>query len=255
MRSYLFFILVLVAPLTAKIIEIKHFNEVVSFVQGGTLLILDIDDTLIVPKQTLGSDVWFLHRVKEHEKAGMSKNDAFLKALADWQAVRHLTEMQLVESGQEKMIEEMQNQGVMMMGLTTQGLALATRTLQHLQDVHIDLNKNAPSRQEHYFSNGHGVLYRQGILFTAGTNKGEALLKLFSIIDLHPSRVVFVNDKQTHLCDVEGAMEKNKIEFVGLRYAYCDERVASFDPEIAKIQWERSTFSHILSDRQAAELK
>lgn len=154
-------------------------------------MILDIDDTLLVPVQTLGTDVWFFHRLEYYKKLE-SYSFALDKALAEWEAIRHLTKVQIVEKGTEKLIEQLQNTNVVVMGLTTQGLAFATRTVNQLNSLDIDLSKTAPSDEENYFMNGQGVLYRHGILFTAGTVKGTALFKLLDKINYHPKHIVFL---------------------------------------------------------------
>lgn len=240
--------------LLGKIIETKHFCEINKYVTPKTLVILDIDDTLLIPTQTLGTDVWFLYRVKQYESQGFCYPDALQKTLAEWEAIRHLTNVKLVETGTNEIIQGLQKKNIMVMGLTTQGLALATRTVMQLRSLNIDLSLTAPSKEDHYFINQHGVLFRQGILFTSGTAKGKALLTFLDKINVHPQHVVFINDKATHLKDVEEAAKANSIDFIGLRYSYSDERIAHFCKEIAEIQWNFSTFSHLISDEEAAQL-
>jgi hypothetical protein len=239
-------------PLCSHIIETPHFSDILNYINPNTLVILDIDDTLLLPTQTLGTDAWFLHRLKYHQDNQAPA--ALDKALAEWEAIRHLTHVKIVEEGTEKVIEAMQKRGITVMGLTTQGLALATRTINQLRTLHIDLTKTAPAPEDHYFINQQGVLYRQGVLFTSGSPKGPALLKLLAILNYCPEHVIFINDKATHLKDVESSVIEKGIDFLGLRYNYSDERVANFNPEIAEIQWKHSTFMHILSDQEAEEI-
>jgi hypothetical protein len=236
--------------LFSEIIQIDHFNEVAKYIESDTLVILDIDDTLLVPTQMLGCDPWFIHRLNMYQQKG-NYSFALDKALAEWEAVRHITKIKIVEEGTEEIIKELQNNNVMVMGLTTQGLALASRTNHQLRSLGIELDKTAPSKEDHYFINGHGVLYRRGILFTAGSPKGKALLKLLESLSLQPKHIVFVNDKETHLQDVEESLKAKKMPFTGLRYAFSDESVKNFRQDIAEIQWTHSTFSHILSDEEA----
>lgn len=254
-RIFTFLFVVLLGHLHAEIIETKNFREIVNHIYPETLVILDIDDTLLIPAQTLGTDVWFISRLEHHLQ---TKQDRFLaldRALAEWEAVRHLTDVKIVEEGTEEIIHEIQKNNVAVMGLTTQGLALATRTIVQLKSLSIDLSKTAPSDQDCYFINGPtGVLYRKGILFTSGTVKGTALTTFLDNIHYHPKHIVFINDKKTHLHDVEKSVESRNIPFTGLRYSYSDERVANFCKEIAEIQWTHSTFGRILSDEEAAVL-
>lgn len=243
-----------VLPLFSQIIETEHFSSIIQYVDEDTLVLLDIDDTLLIPVQTLGTDVWFCHRLKEHKKT-LSSMEALDKSIAEWEGIRQLTKVKIVEEGTEKIISELQSKNIPVMGLTTQGLALATCTVHQLKTLDIDLSRTAPSKEDHYFINKHGNLYREGILFTSGTPKGPSLLKLFESMQYFPKRIVFINDKATHLKDVEEAVEAKGYEFIGLRYTHSDKRVAEYNSEIAEIQWSHSSFGHILSDEEAAQIK
>lgn len=245
-------LLTLFTSLSGVIIETPHFKDIIDHVTEDTLVILDIDDTLLITKQMLGCDEWFMHRMKEHQANGLKSSNALEKALAEWEAIRHLTEMEIVEPGTEAIVAGLQKSGYQVMGLTTQGLALATRTVQQLNLQEIDLSKTAPSDSDHYIMNGkHGVLYRKGILFTSGTAKGEALFKLCDAIGYIPSRIVFINDKATHLADIEKTAKQRNVEFIGLRYSFSDARKAAYRPDIAEIQFNHSSFAYILSDEEA----
>jgi orotate phosphoribosyltransferase len=241
------------SSLYGEIFEAKNFKEIANYIQPDTLVLLDIDDTLMIPVQTLGTDAWFMSLLNDHINRGMEYSLALDKSLAHWEAVRHITHMKIVEEGTDRIIHEMQKNHIVVMGLTTQGLALATRTVVQLNSLSMDLSKTAPSSKDNYFMNGkQGVLYRKGILFTAGTAKGEALVKFLDSINYRPKHIVFINDKKTHLQDVEKDVQLRNITFTGLRYSYSDERVAHFSKKIADIQWTHSTFDHVLSDEEAS---
>jgi hypothetical protein len=241
--------------LHAQIIELSHFEGLKDYVmKPNTLVLVDIDDTCLIPAQTLGTDVWFCDIWAKLEQSGLSKADALEKALDLWQGIRYLTKVKIVEEGSEKIISDIQEKGIPLMCLSTQGLALATCTFHQLLSINIDPSKTAPSKdQEFYFINNknRGVLYRHGILFTAGSSKGLALETLLKLSNLKPDHIVFINDKATHLLDVENIVEKMGMTFTGLRYSYSDKRVNGYNPEIAKIQFEQSSFAHILSDEEA----
>lgn len=240
--------------LNGKIVEVSHFNEIASHTTSGTCVILDIDDTLLIPIQMLGCDEWFQLRLRTHRQAGMEAKEALEKSLAEWESVRHVTKMEIVEQGTEKIIQEMQKKSLCIMGLTTQGLALATRTSQQLLENEIDLSLTAPSKGDHYFQlSGHGILYRNGILFTSGRNKGEALFLLLDQMGYHPKRILFINDKGSHLAEVEAVAQKRSVEFIGLRYAFSDARKRAFLSEVAEYQFSHSSFNHLVSDKEAIE--
>lgn len=235
------------------IYEVQHFKELKNYVDSESLVLLDIDDTLLIPCQMLGNDMWFQYRLKQLKTVGLSVEEAKEKALAEWEAIRHLTKVQLVEPDTAEVVAQLQKEKVTIIGLTTQGLALATRTFLQLLDLKIDLRKTAISQEDYYFINQIGNLYRKGILFTSGTAKGVALFKLLDHFRNRPNKVVFINDKLTHLQDVESEVEQRGIEFIGLRYAFSDQEKAKFDPSITEIQF--APFRSIMSDEEAKAVK
>ena len=160
-----------------EIVETQHFKEIHSYLVSDTVVVLDIDDTLLIPVQMLGCDEWFQCRMRCHQKEGFTASEILEKSLAEWEAVRHLTKMEIVEPGTEEIVRKLQDQGYIVMGLTTQGLALATRTKRQLLDNQINLMQSALSREDHYLIiDGYGILFRAGILFTSGAIKAKHCL-------------------------------------------------------------------------------
>jgi hypothetical protein len=242
---------VLMTTLNGKIVEFASFQDISSHLTPDTLIVLDIDDTLLIPKQMLGCDEWFCYRLNQRTKEGLKPSAALEKTLAEWEGVRHLTEMEIVEPSSESVIDSLQKQGYCVIGLTTQGLALATRTVQQLKGQGIDLSKTAPKDSVYFSLNEHGILFRDGILFTSGMPKGKALFQLCESIGKEMKRIVFVNDKATHIQDIEVTALDRSVEFVGLRYSYSDARKKAFIPEVAEYQFNHSNFANILSDEEA----
>lgn len=255
-KFFAIFLCLCTLSLSAEIIETHSFKEVPSYVTEDTLLVLDIDDTLLIPVQMLGCDEWFKHRFATHMKNGLSPSLALDHSLAEWEAIRHLTQMEVVEKCTPQILKELQENCIHVIGLTTQGVALSHRTIRQLLSHHLDLSLTTPFRAAHYFEqNELGVLYRKGVLFTSGTSKGTALFTLCDHFGYTPKKVIFVNDKDTHLKDVEEEAERRGIEFVGLRYAYSDERKARFNAELAHIQFTNSGLHSILNDEEALQRK
>lgn len=249
MKTLLFSITLFISSISAKIIEIKHFSESVPYLIKDTLLVLDIDDTLLVPKQMLGSDMWFQDRIKQQKE--LPPAEAFEKTLNEWEGIRHFTQMQIVEPGMQKTIEGLQKKEQAIIGLSTQSLTLSKVTFKQLINNQIDLRITAP-QESYYFQNGNkDVLYINGILFTSGTSKGKALFQLLEKTKQRFKRIVFINDKASHLADIEEAAEKNHVDFIGLRYSYSDFRKKAFDSRTASVQFSQSGFTQILSDEEA----
>jgi hypothetical protein len=238
--------------LKAEIFDAFRMNDIYKHLQPEMLVIFDIDNTLIEPVQELGTNQWFENRIKEYISYGCSKQDALEKALREWNAIQNVTLVKLVEPDIACIMKDLQNKGCTVMGLTTRGLGISTCTLHQLQTVNIDLEMTAPTDQEIFFMNGKGVLFRGGILFTAGTHKGDALEKFLKAIDYKPSSIMFINDKLSHLLPVEEYCGKFAIPFAGIRYGFLDEKVKNFRKQIAEIQFYH--FGHILSNEAAERI-
>lgn len=251
-RVLFFALCCFVSTTYGQIQEAARFRDIAKHLKPGTLILLDIDDTILIPAQMVGSDEWFNVRWKKHEAAGHSKSVALEKALAEWESVRHITKMKTVEKRTHILIQKLQKKGYQIMGLTNQGLALATRTVQQLGENKIDLSATSPTAEDYYVNlQGHSILFRKGILFTSGKHKGEAFFKFCDNFGLKPQRVVCLDDKGSHLAAIEAEAQKRGIEFVGLRYAFADRHKAEFRPEIADYQFMHSSFAKLLSDEEA----
>jgi hypothetical protein len=239
---------------SSRIIEIDHFSDLLKYIKPNSLVLLDIDDTLMEAKQTMGTDRWFIWRIDYYKKNGLDPNLAKEKALMDWVSVQCLTEVRLTEEGTNQIVKRIQDEGFHTMGLTTRGGSLATRTTQQLKTIDIDLSRSAPVKEEILFLNPIEVMFKNGALFTSGTHKGKSLFIFLDLIkEKFPQNkieeVVFINDKKSHLSEIKEICEERGVPFIGLRYGYSDERVRNFSEEIAAFQFEQ--FGKIISDEDA----
>lgn len=255
MKTVFFFFLLMIAPVVGAIHETSQFEEILTHVDENTLVLLDIDDTILIAPQMLGTDAWLNHQIRERTKDGVDPAEAFTKSLLEWQAIRYITEMELVEPDTGDIIRQLQAKGGHVIGITMQGVALADRTSHHLHIHHIDLSKNAISEEPHCFKLGRrNLFYLDGILYTQGTSKANGLFTLCDKMGYVPKRIVLIDDRESHVQDVEQAAEKRGIEFIGLRYAFSDARKNAFCPHVAHVQYKHSTFHRLLTDEEARKI-
>jgi len=254
--SFFLAVFAILSPLHSKIVEVQNFKEITSHLTPGTLVILDIDDTLLIPVQMLGCDEWFTHQYKKFINEGMSQKAALKKSLREWEAIRYVTHMELPEAKTDEIVRSMQDQGYVVMGLTTQTFTLCFITSHQLKENNINLSLSGPCKTDYYFNQGElGVLYRKGVLFTSGSPKGTALFTLCEKLAYKPKRILFINDKASHLKDIEEIAEKNNVEFIGLRYAYSDARKKAFRSDIADFQFSHTNLhKRLMSDKEAEEM-
>lgn len=247
--------LTMTGALSAKIVEIHHFKEIVNYVDKETLTAFDIDDTLIKTETYLGDDLWFQSILKEFLKTLPAK-EALDKSLELWEGVRKFVKVELVEADTVHIIKKLQDQQFHCIGLTTQGYGMAARTINQLLNLGIDLSYSIPISKETLFHvNKYLILFCNGILFTSGTNKGETLFELANVLDFNIKKIVFINDKESHLKEIEDFIKEKglNVEFIGLRYGGRDARKAGFKLEIAEYQLQHSRFTKIISDEEAKQ--
>lgn len=236
----------------ARIIEVSKMSEALAPVETGTLLIFDLDNTIVEPRQTLGSDQWFEHVLSREKKKTTDEKAALKNAIDLWERVQRVTKVRLVEEQTAGLIATQQANGIKIMGLTARPLTLEPYTREQLKSVAVDLSitrvypKNVPLVAGK-------VEYRNGILFMGpAQSKGEVLLQFLKKINLKPKRIVFVDDRKHNIESVEGSVSKTDMELLAMRYGAADATVKAFRPDVADL--ELKVFDGLLSDEEALRL-
>lgn len=242
---------------TAEVREIRSMRELPSFTVKGerTILVFDLDNTIIEAAQTLGSDQWFDHLVKRFTDAGEAR--PVDHAIALWTQVAAKTRVRPVESLTPRLIASAQAAGIPVIGLTARRVDVAETTEAQLASVGVRIfSKSLPPALRSDIDFGDGAKRVRGITYVGPTvSKGEAITRILKASGLRPDRIVFADDKVKHVNSVDQALNA----FPGLthwelRYGAADPRVASYDERIAAIQ-ERAfaETGRILSDEEASQ--
>lgn len=252
------FILLLTLPccVNAKVIEVSELASVFSSVDKNTLLVFDLDNTIIMPAQTLGGEEWYDYLVEKYrqeyadQKEPEAETKAIDRAVLDWNAVHETTAVVPVKEEIPPLIARQQEKGAITVGLTARSLELSGATRRQLLSVGIDFNKAAalqksPALQE-LKDNGE---FDNGVLFAGKNTKGEVLLEFLRITKLQPGKIIFVDNKRHHLENVEKALADMPTDYTGCRYGATDAKIAAFNKDIAAVQYRY--FKKILSDKAA----
>jgi len=247
----LIFSLSLVLELHAEIVESCAMADVRCYADAKTLIIFDIDNTIYEPIQALGSDQWYYHYFDKLVKEGMNPQRACEEAVFLCQKIQWATKVQPIEKDTPDIIKSLQRSGLRVMALTTRGSNVADATCRQLASLGIDMRETAPHPDNFTLTAMPEVLWQSGVLFTKGVHKGKAFLAFLEQSGFRPERVLFINDRGSHLCQLEEGCKELGIPFVGLRYAAADEKVKNYRPEIAEVQLQQF---QILSDEAAAAM-
>ena len=223
---------------TSCIIESRSIRDVLDYANNQqTIVVFDLDNTLVHPGQELGSDQWFSHIFNEKLASGMSRPDVLAFILPIYYEIYNRIALYPVEPEGPAILSTLQKKGIKTVALTTKSLPLVARTQIQLKDAGFSFAPTGCFNCELTVQLEKPALLCQGIIFCNDNNKGPTLLKILHTLNCTPKKIVFVDDKLSHLLDVEKECLLNKIEFIGIRYGKLDPVVAQFDPARAEQQY------------------
>lgn len=221
----------------AEIREITKMKDIVAEVTPQTLVVFDLDNTLHEPAQSLGSDQWYGSMVKENIKKGMSESAAIDAAIKLWNQVQLVTKVKTLEADTPKIIADLQKKGIRIFGLTARPAELVEASLNQLKTLKIDLSPTSKLKDGLQIPAEDLVSVKSGVVFVGPkNNKGKVLKKLLEIEGSKVEKIVFVDDKEKHVKNVDASLADLKIPYVGFRYGAADPQVKNFDPETTRPQ-------------------
>ncbi|MBS0623729.1 MAG: DUF2608 domain-containing protein [Verrucomicrobia bacterium] len=234
-----------------KIIETKSFEEIVKHLSANTLILFDVDNTLIEACQHFGSVQWGEDYQQKLIQEGQSPDQANRLLHEFWiQKILPVIPMRLVDEKIPAMMEFIRQKGHFILGLTARHPDEACYTHPQLSQFGISFDHLYPNQQ---IELQHPAVYEQGILFCGVQNKKSETLKNFiTKNNLAPQRVIFVDDKVSQIEDVKRGLDPFDMDYIGIRLSATDVRVQSYDPRIAEIQ--AKFLPHFLSDEEAHQL-
>lgn len=236
-------------------VSLNHFAEILTHLEEVTpkevVVACDIDNTLLQSAQQLGSVAWGDHVIRELKSKGITQRQAQEIEDVLWSAVQSQVKVQTVDPSTPEIVQEIQNRGIYIVGLTSRSPRDFESTRVQLQSLGIDLmskDPNISSRQE--FLLEALALYDRGILFSSPFNKKSIVLKAFlEKNNIKPKLVIFIDDKPNVVADVEQAFTSQGLKCIGIRFGGADERVKRFNADIADVQWK--TFPKLINDSEA----
>lgn len=243
----------------ARIVEINRMSEILPEIDLRTVVVFDLDNTVIEAKQMLGSDMWYEHLSEKYTNEALAegldpekaKGVAIPKAVAGWMPYQMVTEVNAVEDSTPQLIRDLQARGLTTIGLTARPFDLAESSARQLESVNVDFRKGgALPKKMKGFDNRKGIGWHHGVIFVGlGNDKGEVLRQFLKANGVAHRKVVFVDDKVKNVQAVDNAYKTSEVPCVALRYGAADPKVRAFDARVAEIQ--RELFGKILSDESA----
>jgi len=256
MKTKNIFLILLMAPilLTASILELFSLKPLISHIAADredVIVVFDIDNTLLKSIHQLGSVAWGDSIAADLESKGISKREAQEVVSIFWRTVQPNVKVQAVDPETPHIIRSIQKEKISVICLTARKPEELNNTLNQLQSIGVDLSEAFPFlHPSQTLASISDALYCKGILFATPFNKkSHVFISFLKENNLKPKKVIFIDDKISHVEDVHNALLNEGIECVGIRFGGADEDVKQFNPSIAEMQWK--AFPQLLTDEQA----
>ncbi len=164
-----------------------------------------------------------------------------------WDERQERCPIRLLEPDSHEVVRQIQEISAYTTGLTARGPRTFSLTLNQLHSVGISFADSALPAIFVDLPIEH--LYQQGIWFVENNNKGLSVRKWLETHGEHPAKIVFVDDRRSHVEHMEKALSDLDIEYVGVHY--CKFLEMPFDLEIARLQAD--AFPRVLTNEEALE--
>jgi hypothetical protein len=242
--------------------DIKKFNSIDSieqvqdFLQQATpktLVIFDIDDTLIVPEEKI-----FYPLFKAVDDFDFS-DTAFVKKLKEiyWQLAKSkeanviFSKIKFIPVEQKTivLIKELQNRNVKILALTNGSLCkfigieiMKKLRFSHMNQVGLDFSSSF-NIQELILENlpplwGYSPIFYKGILYALGSPKGTVLMEFLNKIVFKPDKVIFFDDLIEQCSSVSSTMEKLGIQCLCFPYRAEPKVKIKLDQKLVQKQFD-----------------
>jgi hypothetical protein len=204
-----------------------------------TLLVLDIDDTLLTSSTFFGSDAWY------EWQRGLKDSDAgYVPCRFDVIAMNYEvgTQVATQDNGPDLINALLAGQDAIV--LTSRSSGVRAATLRELRRAKYALPKplkGVDGVLYRYPRDGAGrtvtASYDEGVFMTQGQNKGTVLLDLLDALGLKYDRVVLVDDGDANHTNMEKALKDRGIEYRGLHYTRIDKQADEAEQAEARAAW------------------
>jgi hypothetical protein len=237
---------------------------------GGkkVLAVFDIDNTLLTPPQLLGSNQWFADQWASLQKycpdLGVAPCPTRMSQLLRfYDAVEEKSRQMTTEPSVAPGVGALQASGVKTIALTDRGGSIADATRRQLLENGIDFAKNGFGESLADFpaqSDPRGPTYQNGVMMTAGQNKGQWLMTLLRLTGFKPDLVVYADDNPRYVAVIVQACQNAGISVHAYRYGRMDEAVAKYNQgddlkAVARSETRRfAADGDILSDGAASDV-
>jgi len=222
-----------IPAIRSNIIETTSITSLLDHIDHHeTLVIFDIDNTILELPDGKGSPQWVMALIKHGQSLGLDYTQAYNIIKPVIHDIFMTTVVKPVEPETALIIAQLQQQNIHVIGLTARSTPTVNDTIKHLDSIAISLKSTglslkSPLEIAHLpFPNE--IQYQEGILFCGFNPKGSMLQTLLKSTAYTPEKIIFVDDQIKDLASVEKTAAEMKIPFIGFHYTHLAEKVHNF---------------------------
>lgn len=248
--------------------QVDSYNPIIQELNKAdqeTLVVFDVDYVLLVPKDLIARPAAreLRHALfpKIEKEVGKDKF-MYLSSILRAQGGSELVDARLSD-----LIKELQARSAKVIALTAQGYGPfgiikdeGALRVEELKKLGLDFREAFPSLESFILNipspKNQPPLYREGIIFTDRSSKGEALSAFLQKVQWKPKKIIVIDDGRQHLERIQEALKTHHLS--GLLFLYIDGRLAAErpDPDLAQAQFDYLIKNEKwLSDEEARALK
>ncbi|SYX08789.1 Protein of unknown function (DUF2608) [Chlamydia poikilotherma] len=233
--------------LEASIIKVSDVQAINKYAKKGSLVLLALDETVVFPKQMLGTTAWFQERLEKLKKEE-SDFDPIEKVFGEKVAVSFAIDYELIHPEVPKAIAALSLSEAWVMGVSQLSIPIASHFLRSAVALGLGFSACLPARSDGWMQHlktfgrpEHAMFIEDQVLFTGGLintiTMEEVLSTLFATLETLPQQVIYLDANKDNLISAEAACKQANVYFIGMHYSPAVKRIKEYKSDIANLQW------------------
>jgi hypothetical protein len=215
----------------SQVVEYSSISDVLQHLTAPlshTVLVFDIDNTLIKPQGWIGGSSWFEHLLHEKVAVGMAQQEAYTSVVELCTQLQPYLTWLPVEQETVATVQQFQKSGAQVLAMTGRGPEQAEITVRQLQSIGLSFVHSCPSITliDSWYT------IQEGVVFSSFYEKGKVLVDFLSKVTAPISTVICIDDMLRNIQSIERALIKHRsdLAFIGVQYTHLNDEVAAFNP-------------------------
>lgn len=234
------------------------FEKALENIDSQTLVMFDVDETLIVPKDAISKPC--VRGVLNELVKEVLEKEALGEHLYSLMYLK--MEFEIVDPQVVQVIKALQSKNIKTIAFTRMNTgrcgaipSMEDWRLKQLKDHGIDFSPAFPQFEELSIGSEKPSLFKQGVLCANRQDKGPVFMGFLKAIQWKPEKVLFIDNRLDYLESVEASLKHSGIEFLGFHYIEVELRPCLVNKEMAAFQLlHLAQTGEWLSDGEAQKL-